>query len=648
MQPKLLIRTKLVLAICVPLLAVYTAILVVEYRMGRERAIEQMKAHLTELAARRATERDEELSTISQVARCTADFLRNSPKLETAQIEQLLRSTLLDNPRIFGSCVALESGAMGPDAPAYAPYVCRTSAGDGIRQVDIARTVRDYARFDWYLLPKLLNRPTWTDPYFDDGAGNILMCTYSVPLQRDGKFAGVVTVDLSLDHLRKELNRIDLANGSCVLVSRTGTFVSHPNSELIMAETIFGLAEAYNVPELAEVGYQMTATIPRSGVARIHDYQTGAWKWIVYAPVRSAGWSLAALISEDAVMKDVYERLHRQSAFLMAGLSLMLLCVLVVAAWITRPLERLADAAKLVAGGDLSTQVTGIRSRDEIGQFATTFNQMVRDLKQNVEATIRETAARQAMEKELQVARQIQTSLLPSQRPPFPERHEFSLAAENEPARYMAGDFFDFWFLDQDVLALVIADVVGKGVPAAMFMAVSRTAIRNFSTAGRGPGETLALANRALAAENREQMFVTVFYAHYHTRTGQLVFANGGHNPPYLVRSTGQIDGLGTSTGPIVGVFEDATYDECQATLGPGDLLVLYTDGVTEAQDEAGQLLGDEGFRRILEQVHSQPVDVLCQSIIRQVDRYRNHEAQDDVTLLALKRTLLHSDDQNR
>ncbi len=376
----------------------------------------------------------------------------------------------------------------------------------------------------------------------------------------------------------------------------TGTFVYHPEESFVLAESIFSLAEWYRLPELADLGREMIAG--KQGVVRLPDYQTGRPKWYAFASVPAAGWSLAAVIPEEEVLAPVRSRLSRQAYLLLAGLGVILILVVLVSNWITRPLERLAAVVKTVAQGNLDVRVEGIRSHDEIGQFAATFNQMVIDLKANIEATIRETKARQLIERELQVARQIQTSLLPLLRPPFPNRPEFSLDADNEPAEVMAGDFYDFWLLDDQHLAVVIADVSGKGVPAAMFMAVARTTLRNFTTPGRSPREVLNIANRLIAADNKETMFVTIFYGHYHISTGELVFANAGHNPPYLVRQNGRIESLGPSTGPMLGVFPEAEYEDAHAVLEPDDLLLLYTDGVTEAQEPQRSVLWRSGFDR--------------------------------------------------
>jgi len=630
------IRTKLVLAICLPLAAVYLLLLVIEYRRGKEEALEQMEVYLTELAAHEASDLDKRLSGVAQVARSTADFLDTFPPQEEEAIYRLIRRTLTSNPRIFGTCVAFEPGAFRAERTRFAPYGCRSPKGEALRMIDIGTESYDYTRWDWYLLPKLLERPAWTDPYFDEGAGNILMCTYSVPFYSEGRLTGVVTADVSLEHLRQEMAEVDVQGGYCMILSQSGTIVSHPRESLIMSESIFSLAEWYELPELVELGREMIAG--KRGVRRIPDFETGRPKWAVIAPVSSTGWSLAAMIPEEHVLAPVYDRVNRQIYVLLTGLGMITLIVLVVSGWITRPLKRLALATREVARGNLDVRVTGIRSRDEIREFADTFNRMLGDLKSSVEATIRETAAREAVEKELVVARQIQTSLLPKVRPPYVGHAAFSLHAVNEPAKVTAGDFYDFWFVDEERLALVIADVSGKGLPAAMFMAVARTVIRNFSTAGRTPAETLAIANRVLTEENEEQMFVTVFLGHYHLRTGELTYANGGHNPPLVARPDGRVELLGDSTGPLLGVLDEAEYEDRRTELEPGDLLLLYTDGVTEAHNEEAGMFGDEGLRRLVSQLHDVPVESLCQHVLDRVNDHRRREAQDDVTLLALKR----------
>jgi phosphoserine phosphatase RsbU/P len=164
--------------------------------------------------------------------------------------------------------------------------------------------------------------------------------------------------------------------------------------------------------------------------------------------------------------------------------------------------------------------------------------------------------------------------------------------------------------------------------------------LRNFSVPGQGPAQVLTIANNLMATQNDEGMFVTIFYGHYHVRTGELRFANGGHNPPFLVRKDDTMLLLGPPTGPIVGILPDAKYTERREVLAPAELLVLYTDGVTEACSGEDVLLGEEGLRQILAEVHGQTVEDICRSVLHRIKLYRSSSDQDDVTILALRRTV--------
>jgi sigma-B regulation protein RsbU (phosphoserine phosphatase) len=626
------IRVKLVLAVCVPLTPVFAAVSGIDYYTATRQAVDRTEREMKELTARVAVEIEKGLAPVEQTAKNTASLLTRSPLREKEQLEKLLFSNVRDTPHAFGSAVAYEPGEFAPDLSRFSRYVCRDASTQNPVRKEIAY---DYLCWDWYQLPKRLGRPVWTEPYLDRGAGDVLMCTYSAPFFRNQTFQGVVTVDISLESLRRELGKVHIKGGYCLIVSRTGTFVSHPNESRILHDSIARLAERCDSPELADVGKEMTEG--QRGMQRLVDVETGRPAWFVYAPIESVGWSVAAVIPEDEVMADVYAEQNRQAALFGAGLAASILLVMLVTAWITRPIARLAVAAKELAAGNLDVQTPEVRGDDEITEFAHTFQTMVRDLKAAVEQRLSETAARESIERELQVARRIQTSLLPMARPPFPERKEFSLDAHNEPARIVAGDFFDYWLVGDDVLALVVADVCGKGVPAAMFMAVTRTILRHLSKPGQSPSQIISLANRILVSDNREQMFVTAFYAHYHIRDGELIFCNAGHNPPYLVSVGGKVVSLGPPTGTLVGVFEDARYEDGRVGLAPGDVLAVYTDGVTEAAD-ADTLFGEERLEQLLAATAGSPVDAVRRRILQEVKAYCHGEAQDDVTLLVLKR----------
>ena len=625
------IRSKLILAICAPLTILYLIVLVVDYRIGKAAAIERMEERLTELTAHHAARFDGQFSTVAQVARSTATFLSTRPDTDEKKLYDLLEALVKSSLRVYGSCIAFAPNKFQADRARFAPYVCRDKGG--FRSLD---TGYDYTLWDWYLIPRLLQRPVWTDPFCDVGAGNITMCTYSVPFTKDGAFWGVATVDISLESLREEISALRIGGGYCAIIGHNGVFVSHPDERLIMRETMFSLAEWHRMPEYTELGQEMIKG--GRGIRRIRDFRTMEPKWVIYAPIPSCGWSFAAVMPEDQLLRPVYAKLRRNTFVLLGEMGLVVCLIMLTAIRITRPIESLAKTVHEVARGNLEVQATDIRTRDEIGEFALAFNKMVRDLKAHVEALTRETAAREAVESELRIARNIQRSLLPRTFPPFPNRKEFDLHAVNVPAERVAGDFFDFYFIHQDSLLITIADVSGKGIPAALFMAVTRTLLRNLARSGLSPGAILKAANDILAEDNDESLFVTIFLGLYNTRTGRLRFANAGHNPPYVLNAQGEILALGKATGTVLGVMPGYEYQEADLQLDPGHVLMLYTDGVTEAHSPGGEQYGKERFEGLLSRHAAEKVERLCGIIVETVNDFQKGNQHDDVTLLVLRR----------
>ena len=630
------IRAKLVLAIGAPLLVVYGVMSGVEYERASRLAVARTRARLGELTRSYAAVLDARLTLGTEVVRSTADFLTLQPTMGAVDIRRVLEANVRRHPHMFASGVFFEPEAFQAGLRLFGPYVHRRADGGELAYLDFTGgTGYDYTQSAWYVTPKQNNQASWSEPYFDTGAGNIVMCTHSAPFHRNGKFRGVVTVDLSLEEVRKELAHVDIEGGGyCALASSSGRFISHPEASWVMKETVFSVAEKLHQPQWAEIGRDIVAG--RSGVRRTVNQQ-GEPTYMVLAPVRSAGWSLVACVPVASVMAPAVADLHRNLCVLAAGLALILVIVLVVSVRITRPIALLAAGAEKLGKGDLDVRVTGITNRDEIGNLATTFNSMVVQLKESVEARVREESARRTVENELRVARRIQAEMMPHAFPAFPDRTEFDLHALNEPAAYVAGDFYDFFFVTEQVLALVIADVSGKGMPAALLMAMARMAIRNFAVLGQTPGAILKHLNDMLAGENPDCMFVTVFCAHYDVRTGELRFANAGHLPPYILRRDGRVETL-DETDPLAGVFANAAYREHTASLEPGEVLVAFTDGVTEAHTGAGELFGEQRFEDLLRRVAAEPVEKINRTVLRAVLDWSKQALADDVTLLSLRR----------
>lgn len=240
------------------------------------------------------------------------------------------------------------------------------------------------------------------------------------------------------------------------------------------------------------------------------------------------------------------------------------------------------------------------------------------------------------LEQELEIARELQVSLLPA---PLPAEASFELDAVMQAAKEVGGDFYDFFKLDARHLAVVIADVSGKGVPAAFFMAVTRTHVRSAAATVASPAETIRRVNDLLSRENEQMMFVTLFYGVLDLATGVLTYANAGHNPPFAVRASGAIEPLPRTGDPALGIVEDAAYGELETRFSPGDALFLYTDGVTEAFDVDGRIFEDSRLVEILEEGgRTLPADALNALVLERVARFeRGADQTDDITLLALR-----------
>ncbi len=237
-----------------------------------------------------------------------------------------------------------------------------------------------------------------------------------------------------------------------------------------------------------------------------------------------------------------------------------------------------------------------------------------------------------AIQQELEIARKMQLAILPRE---FATHNGLAIQAKMQPAKEIGGDFYDFFALDEHHVAMTVADVSGKGVPAALFMAVSRTLLRAVAQFSESPAKCLVRLNDLLAADNERMMFVTLFYAILDTRSGKLVYANAGHNLPYVMRATGELEPIGLSGGMALAIVEGNKYEDHHVTLAPGDRLFMYTDGVTEAFDPRGQMFGEQRLELMLERMRSLAISEIPERVVFEVNEFEAGGPQtDDITCL--------------
>ena len=244
---------------------------------------------------------------------------------------------------------------------------------------------------------------------------------------------------------------------------------------------------------------------------------------------------------------------------------------------------------------------------------------------------------KERLEEGLKLAHDIQMSMLPKTFPPFPERRDLDIFAAITPAKKVGGDFYDFFFLDENRLCFAIGDVSGKGVPAALFMAVIKTLFKAIAGRVQNPGEILSTVNREICRDNDSQMFTTLFCGILDTRTGEIRYSNGGHNPPYHLSRAG-VQQVPKTGGRVLGLLEETTYAGSRLVLGPGETLLLYTDGVTEALDPAEQFFSERRLESILTQINFASAREQIEYLTREITLFAaDAEQADDITTLAIR-----------
>lgn len=552
------------------------------------------------------------------------------------RIEKILKDTVSGSADIFGSAAAFEPYTYSKNMEGYAPYCYRDGGSFKFSRLDTAGY--NYRYQDWYQIPMELNRPVWSEPYYDEGGGNILMATYSVPFKNPNmpsETDGIVTADISLAQLTDIVSEIKiLKTGYAVLLSKTGAFITHPDGKLIMNETIFSQAEKDNNPQLREMGRKMIAG--ETGFALTETENLGKC-WIYYAPIPTNGWSIALFFPQNELMASITSLTNRTLLLSAAGLCALVIVILMLSRSITKPLKAMSTAAEIIGTGNFDAPVPTLETEDEIGRLACTLHYMQDELKEHIRRLTETTAVKQRIESELNIARDIQLSFLPKLFPPFPDNHHFDIYALIQSAKEVGGDLYDFQMLDDEHVCFVIGDVTGKGVPAALFMAVTKTLLKVTATKNLSPDLVLAAVNDDLSEGNEKAMFVTTFIGILNIRTGEVVYSNGGHNTPLIIRADNTAAYMEPLEGVVVGAMNGMTFQKASVKLNPGDMIFLYTDGVTEATAPGNELYGEDRLLADLQGVSALPIKEIVHSVLGKLIEFSQGDQADDITMLVIK-----------
>jgi sigma-B regulation protein RsbU (phosphoserine phosphatase) len=635
---KLTIRRKMIALIALPTLVIYVGMLGVMMTHLRREARQDVEHQMTRLAGNYAARFDGAFREAAAVATATARFMETRPDLTEAEIFAQLTANTLQNPVIYGAAMAFEPGTHKTGDELFCPYVYR--GPDGLEEMDITRDVFDWyvdEKWQWWHIPKRSGRGVWTDPYFDEGAGNVLMVTYSVPFSREGAFRGVTTVDIMLPTLQESVGAEIIGDLDFVILTSTGQFVYSPIAANIMNRTIFDRAREVGRADMTELAERLISGT--SGVAMVDGWDTPERQWVFHAPIESTGWAFAARVAEREALAGVRARMTEAGLSMVVTLVLIIGCIWFVSGRIARPIARLRSKVLQIAGGDLDARVEGIKTSDEIGELASSFNRMTDDLRSHVERLAEERATREKIERDLDLAREIQRGLLPKQEPHAPG---FGIAGWNQAADKTGGDYFDWLELPDGRTIVTLADVTGHGIGPALIVAVCRAYMRaSASTGSVDLSGALGRVNDLLHADIPDGRFVTAAVGLIDPQESRMSLVSAGQAPILFYEAKSRTVHNWDADDLPLGIMRGVGFDQArEIEFGPGDMLVLTTDGFFEWANPDREQYGTERLVEFLRQKHELGPEEFIEALHQAVLAHSGGTVQaDDLTAVVIKKT---------
>lgn len=605
------------------------AIAVVSY-FAHKLIVDEAKRNATSLLESTKLDIEKTLGEV-EIATQSLQWVIQENNKDTAAMYHFTRELVESNPNVVGSAVAFRSGYF-PQTHFFSPYSYRDEQSGQIFSKQLGNSQYDYFQMEWYKNPVQTGKPHWSEPYFDEGGGNQMMTTYSLPLKdKTGAVYAILTADINLKWLTERISSTrPYKNAYTILLGRQGRYLSHPDRNLILGSDIFTLAQKTDNAALDELGRKMVSR--ESGLYKLSV--DGNDVFAVYGPV-SDGWSAALFCP----YKDVFAPLLRMHVIILLvgllGLILVsLLCVRTIRR-LTQPVTEFSEAAMNIANGDFNTKLPDIKTQDEMMQLHDSFEHMQQSLVDYIAELKDTTATKERYESELTIARNIQMGMVPHE---FPERSDCRIYASLLPAREVGGDLYDFVIQD-DQLFFTIGDVLGKGVPAALFMSITRSAFR-FLVSRKLPLDAMVRRiNDAISEGNDRDMFVTLFVGRLDLKTGEFEYCNAGHNPIVLMTPDGQGDFLRAKPNVAVGVMGGFDYEAEHLTLVSGSRLLLYTDGVTEAENVNMELFGNDRLLHFVKGIQKEDTpESIANHLYEEVKTFAGEAQQnDDIAILTIE-----------
>ena len=558
---------------------------------------------------------------------------------KTDKSVELTKNTVIkifeDYPESLGGGIWFEPYIVDKSQKRVCFYAYRNKENNVVFDESFSSEEYDYHNQDWYkqIISKVTseNNIAWSEPYYEHQGSNTLMITVGSGIYVNNKLIGISTVDWEISTIIEDVSKMkplektfsmykngnEIKNSFALFGNKDYDYIIATSDPYLNNNELIGHS-LKEVPWYADNLY---------GITYITYHNV---KYIPFYKTLRNGMVLIICVPKTEIFRGI-DKFYINMFFvlLMIGFIIPALLYLSMNRYIINPIEKLKDIAnKISLGEDVNIH---IEKPEEFAQLAATYDKMTNDIKAI-------TQERAKINSELSIAKSIQASSLPNVFPPFPDKTEFNIFASMVPAKEVGGDFYDFYFINDTKFMFLIADVSGKGVPAALFMMTVKTLINNMSQGNMNPKDLIENINRKICETNKEGFFVTMLAGIADIKTGELNIINCGHNLPLIKRKNRGYEYLELNANIPLGVFDDAEFEIYNTVLNSGDIIYAYTDGVTEAVNINDEMYGEQRLRECLNNIENTEPVKITQRIKESIQEYTDSAPQsDDITMLIFK-----------
>lgn len=574
----------------------------------------------------------DEMNTIETAGNNFAEYWNKDRKPSPEAIIAACKDFLNTNPNVKGVAIGFAPNAYPSYKNGFAPYIMREANGQ-FKQTDLS-AVQNYTQKAWYSKTKYKKKAIWSDPFIEVN-GNVI-CSYCIPLVSPSKqFLGVLAVDMSLDDLTEKVQSVKPYSKSYLtIMDRNLNFVVHPDKNLILKGNPTKVLDKnkYEVNETIFVDIKNQVR----GIGAFGD--RGAQKYLYYAPIKRIGWTVTLECDEDEIIAGVSKvRLQMVCMSILGIIGLAFVCLFLMRKFL-RPIRLYSNAALHIAEGNFHTRLPRMHDHNELWALGNSLDHMQHSLDKYIQELKSTTQEKGRIESELNIASKIQMSMIPKIFPPYPDRDDTDIYGTLIPAKAVGGDLYDF-FLRDEKLFFCVGDVSGKGVPASLVMAVTRSLLRIVAAQESRPERIVASLNNSMSDMNESNMFVTLFVGVLDLPTGRFRYCNAGHNAPVIIDGEShEVKMLDVKPNLPIAILPEMKFEMQETVISPNTTIFMYTDGLTEAENKEKELFGDDRMIEVLTGMENKTSKEQIETMLDAVHQHvKDAEQSDDLTMISIK-----------